>query len=129
MQSLLQQRIAKLERLNAYLTLLLTAAWIGFVTFVQPIEGQSVTTTAWQCALAAALVLIGTFAPRLKAGTKKLFLYTAYFLVFYVSPMNTNTPQLINYIASATIICFALAGFIIDLRIDRLKRHSDARFS
>lgn len=129
MQTLLQQRISRLDRFSAYLMLAITAVWVGLVAYYPLNSWDTVASAAVKCALVVALVVVGKFAVRLTPWIKTLCLFTAFVIAFLTNPDKQDVPDAAGNMIGVFLVVFFALAMAIDARRAKLTRHSDTRFN
>ncbi len=122
MQTMLQQRIARLRWLSALLLISLTAAWVGLMFYLPLYDGETLTTMSTKCALVFALVVIGKVPSRLKSGVRNTCLTLAWIVFFFFIPVDLAW-NFTSQLALAVIVVFGALDLIVETRLWRLSRN------
>ncbi|MFJ3110295.1 hypothetical protein [Pseudomonas putida] len=122
MQTMLQQRIARLRWLSALLLISLTAAWVGLMFYLPLYDGETLTSMSTKCALVFTLVVIGKVPSRLKSGVRNTCLTLAWIVFFFFIPVDLAW-NFTSQLALAVIVVFGVLDLIVETRLWRLSRN------
>lgn len=128
MQSLLQQRINRLDRMRAWLFLAITVYWVGQVAYFPLAPGETVTTATWKCVFVVALVL-PLFITGLRPWIVSLCFYAGFAFQVFASPLNWEAADVLRNWNSLPLGIFFVLALCIDGRRLQLTSHSNPRWN